>query len=404
LVIWKRLKLHSLVVALLVLGLVGISMSTFAQDDEGLMEGVGDDVQPAPPSIGADIPLTYFGPPPSAVQRELIGPFQLLKSGTVDIDAGTVTLPLYEGQMTDGTSVWYIVTDTNDEGNAKALGLNFSPKLAYTTVGNGARIAYLESDGTLTFARGTVDFSPERVVVPGEMPNPFPPTEFAPGAVGDEEYSPLVFIQNAGGAVYNAPMIAMDVDAEMLDYCDGGEIDNSILHDKVVGICPEEGTVTLSLTPGFSFARPVLYLSMDANDPLAASLEGVTVAPGLNDLAVGGDDGLFSSVERIFGFTNGPTGVGNPQRQGFNSALSGEGTTLNVLGGIPTIATDYSPLWDLNLGEWTEEAIELGFRSRLIEEFQILGFVQQGWVTGPNGDPYGSTGIIINCPIVQRLL
>jgi len=96
--------------------------------------------------------------------------------------------------------------------------------------------------------------------------------------------------------------------------------------------------------------------------------------------------------------------VGNPQRQGFNSALSGEGTTLNVLGGIPTIATDYSPLWDLNLGEWTEEAIELGFRSRLIEEFQILGFVQQGWVTGPNGDPYGSTGIIINCPIVQRLL
>jgi len=397
-------RLRYPIVCLFVLALAGISMSTFAQNDSDILEGIGDDVQPAPPSIGADIPLTYFGPPPSAVQRELIGPFQLLKSGSVDVDAGTVTLPLYEGQMIDGTSVWYVVTDTNDQGNAEALGLNFSPKLAYTTIGKAARIASLESDGTLTFARGYVDFSPERMVVPGEAPNPFPPEDFAPGSVGDEDYSPLVYIQNAGGAVYNAPMIAMDVDAEMLDFCDGGEIDHSILHDKVVSICPEDGTVTLSLTPGFSFARPVLYLSMDANAPIAAALEGVTLAPGLDDLPVGGDDSLFSSVERIFGFTNGPTGQGNPQRQGFNSALSDEGTPLNILGGIPTIATDYSPLWDLNLGEWTEEAIELGYRSRLIEEFQILGFVQQGWITGPEGEPYGSSGIIINCPIVQRLL
>ena len=36
------------------------------------------DVAPAPPSIGAGVPLTYFGPAPSMVQRELIGPYQLL--------------------------------------------------------------------------------------------------------------------------------------------------------------------------------------------------------------------------------------------------------------------------------------------------------------------------------------
>jgi hypothetical protein len=29
-----------------------------------------DDVTPAPPSIGADIPLVYFGPAPAEVQRE----------------------------------------------------------------------------------------------------------------------------------------------------------------------------------------------------------------------------------------------------------------------------------------------------------------------------------------------
>ena len=77
---------------------------------------------------------------------------------------------------------------------------------------------------------------------------------------------------------------------------------------------------------------------------------------------------------------------------------------MNVLGGIPTVATDYSPLWDLNLGEWTQEAIDRGYRSRLTEEFQILGLVERGFITAPGGGLYGSTGIIINCPIVMRFL
>ena len=128
------------------------------------------------------------------------------------------------------------------------------------------------------------------------------------------------------------------------------------------------------------------------------------LAPALADIGVGRDDSAFSAVERIFAFANGPTGTGNPQRQGFNSALSGEGSPLNVLGGIPTVATDYSPLWDLNLGVWTQEAIDNGYRSRPTEEFAILGFVQQGWLTGPDGSDFGSTGIIVNCPIVWRFL
>jgi len=43
-----------------------------------------------------------------------------------------------------------------------------------------------------------------------------------------------------------------------------------------------------------------------------------------------------------------------------------------------------------------------GYRSRLTEE--ILGFAKQGWITGPGGKRYGSTGIIVNCPVVMRLL
>jgi hypothetical protein len=85
--------------------------------------------------------------------------------------------------------------------------------------------------------------------------------------------------------------------------------------------------------------------------------------------------------------------------------LLGEGNgPLNVLGGIPTVATDYSPLWDANLGVWTDEAIAKGYRSRVIEEFQVLGLVDQGWITGPGGADYGSIGVIINCPIAWRFL
>ena len=358
---------------------------------------------PPPPSVGATVPATYFGPVPSDVKREYIGPYQLLKSGKLDLDAQTITLPLYQGKMKDGRKVWYIFTDTTDAGNAAALGLNFSAKLNYAAVGRAVRHATLEKDTSLTFQSGTVDFSPKRRVVPGEAPNFFPPKVAEPGSVGDKDYSPLVTIDNAGGAVYNAPIVAFNVEAGQIDFCQGHP-DYSLVHDKVVRICPKTQTVTLQLTQGMSFSRPVLYLSMEANDATPAALEGATLAPGLKDITVGHDDSAFSAVERIFLFANGPTGKDNPQRQGLDSALSDGLSPLNILGGIPTVATDYSPLWDLNLGVWTKESIEKGYRSRLLEEFQILEFAEKGFITGPNGGQFGSTGFIVNCPIVWRYL
>lgn len=371
-----------------------------------------DDVRPSPPSIGTDIPVTYFGPPPSSVEPELIGPFQLLTAGVLDEEEGTITLPLYRGELKEtGEPIWYIVTDTTDADAAQALGLNHAAKLGFADNSRAVRIAETRQDGTLMFHAGAVDFSPERVVVPGNVEDAslpaFPPSEFQPGSVGDELYSPLVKILNAGGHTYNAPMIAYNVEADQLDFCDG-EVDHSIVHDDVVRICPAEETVTLKLVAGFSFARPVLYLSTDANDPLPAALEGATYAPGLRDVAVGRDDSLFSAVERLFTTVNGPTnsveGQVNPQRQGLASAVLREGDALNVLGGIPTIATDYSPLWDLNVFEWTQVAIDRNYRSRVTEEFQILGLVERGFITAPGGGTFGSSGFIVNCPIVHRFL
>jgi hypothetical protein len=379
-----------------------LSTSAFAQNTPGVAVESASNA-PAPPSIGADVPMTYFGPAPSTVQRELVGPYQLLKSGTIDLNAGTITLPLYLGQMKDGRKVWYILTDTDDKGNADALGINYAAKLTYAAVGKAVRNATLEKNTTLTFDSGTVDFTPERKLVPGDAPNAFPPKNATPGSVGDADYSPLVKIVNAGGHIYNAPMIAFNVDAEQLMF-PNGKPDYSVVEDKVVAIDPKNMTVTLKLTQGFSFAKPVLYLSTEASDPVAATLEGATYAPAMKDITVGHDDSAFSAIERIFVFTNGPTGKNNPQRQGLNSAIMDGESPLNVLGGIPSVATDYSPFWDMNLGTWTNESISKCYRSRMIEEFQILGMAQKGYITGPGGKPFGSVGIVVNCPIAYRFL
>ena len=365
-------------------------------------ETPGCTIDPASPAIGTDISASYFGAPASTVNPSFVGKLALLKSGPIDEVKKTIELPLYQGKMASGESVWYILTDTTDGGNAAALGLNHAPKLAYGSTGRGARNATLLKGGVLQFESGKVDFAPQRRVVPATGASPFPPTEAIPGSMGDRDYSPLVRITNAGGHVYNAPIVAFNATAAQMTI--GGRPNAAVVHDKVVSFNFAQGTVTLSLAPGFSFGRPVLYLSMDASVGLVAAMEGATLAPGLTDIDTGDDDSVFSAVERIFVFLNGARGCNNPQRQGLEAALTDGGAPMNVLGGIPSLSTDYSPLWDLNLGEWTAAARSNNFGARMIDEFQTLAMVDAGLLTGPGGAKYGSVGIIINCPIVFRFL
>ena len=365
--------------------------------------GPGCDLFPAPASTGAAVGLPYFGPSPSTVNPSLVGPVKLLNAGTVDDINGTVTLPLYKGTL-KGTNktVWYILTDVSDQGIANELGLNFSAKLGFAE--NAARTGTIDGNGNIVFDKGTVDFSPQRNIVPGPTGQEFPPKSFAPGEIGDKDYSPFVTITNAGNVVYNAPMIAYNVDASEIDF-PNGNVDYSKVHDAVAAIDTVNMTVTLNLVNGFSFGRPVWYISMDASIPLAAAIEHNTYAPLMASLLLGHDDSAFSPIERIFIATNGPEAgsCNNPLRQGLSADLADGFRPNNVLGGIPTIALDYSPAWDANLYEWTQDAINNGYRGQLREEFQILTFVQDGLLTGPGGAPFGSAGFSINCPIVQRL-
>jgi hypothetical protein len=365
--------------------------------------GPGCNLFPAPPSVGATVPLTYFGPSPSETNPSLVGPVQLLKSGTVDATRGTITLPLYLGHMKGSKkNVWYILTDVDDPNVAAELGLNFSAKLTFAS--NAARTATLAGDGTLVFDKGTVDFSPVRSIVPGPAGAEFPPVSAQPGAVGDADYSPFVQVTNAGGVIYNAPIVAFNVDASQISFPDGN-VDYTKVHDEVVAIDPINQTVTINLINGFSFGRPVWYISMDTSIPLGAAIEHNTFAPLMAQLHLGTDDSFSSPIERIFIGTNGPEsgGCNNPLRQGLSADLADGHRPNNVLGGIPTIALDYSPAWDAQLFEWTKDAVENGFRGQVREEFQILTFVQDGLITGPGGIPFGSSGFSINCPIAQRL-
>jgi len=378
--------------------------------------GPGCNIIPPLASIGTKVDISQFPPPDSLTDPELAGPVQLLKSGKFDIPIeqltkvnvpagtprGTITLPLFKGAVKTSSGLkpaWYIILDAGDPAEAERLGVNFSKKLH--NAGDAARSATIRADGTFLFESGLVDFSPNREVMAGSEEKLFPPGIAQPGSVGDSDYSPLV---NAGGIIYDAPVVAAAVEDGYINFPNGNP-NYAFVHDQVVAIDPVHRTVTLSLINGYSFGKPVFYISTESSDPTVSAIEGNTFAPRLQRIETGVDDIDRSAVERIFIATNGASegGCNNPQRQGLGAALLDGHRPNNTFGGIPTTATDYSPVWDANVYEWTQEAIEKGYRGLLTEEFRILKMARDGYITGPNGAPYGSFGPVIVCGVAARL-
>jgi hypothetical protein len=162
-------------------------------------------------------------------------------------------------------------------------------------------------------------------------------------------------------------------------------------------------------------------------------LERSTYVPALDKVAYnGGDDFLGSARERLFGFINGQTGANNKESQGFVhlvkdghasedasasntaliNALRNGGDLLNVFGDFPTLkdprhAQAYSPLWDAQLGLWTDKAVQQGLNKRQIDEVQVfnLAATRPDLLTGVNPAtgqpaPYGASGVTINCAVI----
>ena len=364
------------------------------------------EIRPAPKSIFPDQKMITAQPSPSEVDPAYLGPVLLMKSAIVDLEAGIATLPLRKGRLESGETVWSIMTDSTDQNLANLHGVVYSPKLAYAVNGKATRQARIEKDGTLVFKSGKVDFAPVHAVTPGQAPNFFPPKAAQPGSIGDADYSPLVEYTNSKGTLFNMPMVAFNVSADELDKMCEGTVDYSKVEDKVVKICPRDGTVTLRLTLGYTFGKPIFYLSTEANDAGLAALEGATYTPALNDVPFALEDAAPGEAgEQLYAFVNGPTGIDNPFRQGLNSALSDKDShgPLNVLGGIPTINLDYSPLWRVFPVRWTADAIEKGYRTKLTDAIVIEDAGERGIIESIAGGKPKPVGFIVNCPVVYRI-
>jgi hypothetical protein len=110
------------------------------------------------------------------------------------------------------------------------------------------------------------------------------------------------------------------------------------------------------------------------------------------------------SREPLIAFTNGQTGVANPERQGLSSALLDGLAPLNILKEIPepTARFDYSPIWDIHFATWTAAAVADGRNVRQTDFSTALTQVANGQATGfPAGAPFGPRGFVVNCPVVS---
>jgi hypothetical protein len=364
----------------------------------------------------------------------------------VDLSKESVRVPLYKGVAYKGTpqqeTVWFTLLDASDQGIAHDLGVNYAPKLGNLAIGDpeAVQTVTLESptpdqnrfgQAVVDF-HGAPDFSPTRIAQPG--PTGFPLAQFQPGAVAGPGYSPFIRIAGSN-TVYSAPILATgDGSFDVVHHTNTG--------DRVLGIhiagpsAPgqfAESWADLLFVKGFDAGQPIVYISTDAGQPLTAVLERSTYVPALDSAPYnGGDDFLGSARERLFGFINGQAGANNKESQGFVhltkdghvgedasagntgliDALRGGGDLLNVFGDFPTEqdprhAQAYSPLWDAQLGLWTNKAVQQGLNKRQIDEVQVfnLAATRPDLLTGVDPAtgkpaPYGSVGVDINCAVI----
>ena len=359
----------------------------------------------------------------------------------VDLSKESVRLPLYKGKA-NGETVWYVLVDASDQGIANDLGVNYAPKLGNIGVGcpDCVQTVTLDSPSpdqnkfgqALVNFKGAPDFSQARIAEPG--PTGFPLAKFQPGAVAGPGYSPFIRIEGSP-TVYSAPIVATgDGPFDVVHHTNTGD---RVLGVHIAGPSAQgqfaESWVDLLFVKGFDAGEPIVYVSTDAGQPLTAVLERSTYVPALDKAAYnGGDDFLGSARERLFGFVNGQVGADNAESQGFVhlirdghasedasagnaaliDALRNGGDLLNVFGDFPTEtdprhAQAYSPLWDAQLGLWTDKAVQQGLSKRQIDEVQVfnLAATRPDLLTGIDPAtgkpaPYGSVGVDINCAVI----
>ncbi len=313
----------------------------------------------------------------------------------------SVTLPLYRGVGPSGQPTYFIITEAADFDVAKAMGINYAPKLAKAANSAGAMRVTI-ANGVVKLP-GDVDFSPNYAVAPGAGDKPFPPSVATPGAVGDANYSSLAVLPS--GQVLNIQVVANAT----------GQ------HDRAVNVNIAKRTVTMSLLDGMHNGKQWFYhLVTDVSADVPSVLEKGVYAPKLGKLPTIGKS-TPADQSALLGFSpvlNGPRDANSDQSQGFELSLANGGIDpINVFPVGPqndnrSATNNYSPMWDAHVSQWTAKAIAAGKVRRItsladLKALIAAGDVESAFINPPAvGNSFVGglrpTGAIINCPVIAQ--
>lgn len=305
----------------------------------------------------------------------------LLRSAiSVDAEANTVTLPLFRGEAA-GETVWYIVTDSSDEEDAKKRGVVHAPLL-----GRAGHVQTVTRTGDRLDFEAAPDFSATRRLIAGR--HGFPPAESAPGATAPSTYSPFIRVDGSG-PVLNAPIVAVGEGPFDLDT----HVD---VMDRVLAIDIAKGEVTLLLSHGFAEGRRVVYISTDASDPVAAALERATWVPRLGEgdadiallvFSAGIEQGMAQALQQ-----------GALPRTAKLTEAGRLGSPFNILTAFPMgkTARGYSPSWRVTLLRWAPRITP----QRITGQAELWKQVSAGRVLGFGGGAPSASDMVVNCPVI----
>lgn len=184
----------------------------------------------------------------------------------------------------------------------------------------------------------------------------------------------------------------------------------------------ENANATLPLYKGVGpEGEDVYYILTEASTLETAEIFGAILAPKLRYGALGDDESvLLGFSPNINGLTTALDGVDldDLNRQGLSSTiLDDDRDPVNVFPFDPDNSnpqSNYSPMWDLHLSMWTDEAINgpAGDQRRAIRSFaDLASLVEQGLVTSFSGSTgpenafvagLRETNAIINCPVILQ--
>lgn len=300
---------------------------------------------------------------PAAAPAATLPRTQLTITSAIRLDTKThtVTLPLHEQQL-GGVTAWYIITDASTAKAAKRLGVNFSPSIA----------AFSD------LRTAAPNFAPARTYVASATG--FPPKSATPGATAPTGYSPFI---RQDGAILNAPVVATG----------NGRFDvttHSNTQDRVIAIDMKKMTVTLLMARGFFNGKPIYYISTEASDPVASSVERATFEANLAKIT--------STAQIPIGvIVNGPQTGKAPQGLAFltlHTPLDKDATaanvstimsSFNVLSLAPKIGALYAPNGYTPI--WSVAVVGTPQAKRLTSYSQLAALTKPA-------------RFVVNCPVV----